>query len=157
MTFVRTVFFHIFFGTSFMPNQYKRCANRGANWVHPNTRQTCYGLAVLLLLVYCHVFMAPWVIITGSGLDDWIYWQLLCAVSPNHNQLQKLTIFSRTLLPWLPRTRSFSFYNSDLIYDWTTYIVSRRNHRHTSVAQQWIYVNHIGNTAPLLLDLQSVT
>jgi hypothetical protein len=25
---------------------------------------------------YCHVSGVPWLIITGSGLDDWIYWHL---------------------------------------------------------------------------------
>jgi hypothetical protein len=25
---------------------------------------------------YCHVSGVPWIIITGSGLDDWIYWRL---------------------------------------------------------------------------------
>jgi hypothetical protein len=46
---------------------------------------------------YCHVFMAPWLTIMGSGLDDWIYWRF-----HKHNQLQELTIS----LPWLPRARS---------------------------------------------------
>jgi hypothetical protein len=41
---------------------------------------------------YCHVSGVPWRIITGSGLDDWIYWHLLCSISLNHNQLQELTI-----------------------------------------------------------------
>jgi hypothetical protein len=27
--------------------------------------------------IYCLEFMAPWLIITGFGLDDWIYWRLL--------------------------------------------------------------------------------
>jgi hypothetical protein len=26
---------------------------------------------------YCHVFMAPWLKITGSGWDDWIYWRII--------------------------------------------------------------------------------
>jgi hypothetical protein len=37
----------------------------------------CYGESAdnfLLTYVYCHVFWVPWLIITGSGLDDWIYW-----------------------------------------------------------------------------------
>jgi hypothetical protein len=41
---------------------------------------------------YCHEFMALWLIITGSGLNDWIYWHLLCSVPLNYNQLQELTI-----------------------------------------------------------------
>jgi hypothetical protein len=35
---------------------------------------------------YCHVSGVPWRIITGSGLDDWIYWRLLCTLSLNRNQ-----------------------------------------------------------------------
>jgi hypothetical protein len=55
---------------------------------------------------YCHVFIAPWLIITGSGLDDWIYWQLilqslLIIIKYKNSE----SIFSRTLLPWLTRTR----------------------------------------------------
>jgi hypothetical protein len=51
--------------------------------------------------------MAPWLIITGSGLDNLIYWHLLVqsrliAIIYNNSE----SIFSRTLLPWLPRTRS---------------------------------------------------
>jgi hypothetical protein len=40
---------------------------------------------------YCHVFMAPWLIIMGSGLDDWIYWRLLCTVSLNYKQHSAIT------------------------------------------------------------------
>jgi hypothetical protein len=36
--------------------------------------------------------MAVWLIITGSGLDDWIYYRLLCTVSLNQSQLQEITI-----------------------------------------------------------------
>jgi hypothetical protein len=36
--------------------------------------------------LYCHVSGIPWLIITGSGLDDWIYWRLLCTVSLNYKQ-----------------------------------------------------------------------
>jgi hypothetical protein len=51
--------------------------------------------------------MAPWLIISGFGLDDWIYWHILLhslvnTVSYNNSQ----SVFSRTLVPWLPRTRS---------------------------------------------------
>jgi hypothetical protein len=48
------------------------------------------------------------------------------------------------LLLALASTRDFCL----LIYDWITYIVSRRTYRkeNTSVAQQWIYSNHIENT-----------
>jgi hypothetical protein len=33
--------------------------------------------------IYCHVFWAPWLITTGSGLVDWIYWRFCY----NYNQL----------------------------------------------------------------------
>jgi hypothetical protein len=46
----------------------------------------------------CHVLMDPWLIITGSGLDDWIYWHLL---------LQSLLITITTARnKWLHKTRS---------------------------------------------------
>jgi hypothetical protein len=51
--------------------------------------------------------MSPWLIITGFGLDDWIYEHLLVQsliIIINYNNSQ--SIFSRTLLPWLPRTLS---------------------------------------------------
>jgi hypothetical protein len=38
--------------------------------------------------IYCHVSGVSWRIITGSGLDDWIYWHFCY----NYNQLQHLTI-----------------------------------------------------------------
>jgi hypothetical protein len=57
-------------------------------------------LTLLLPSNCCHVFMSPRLIITCSGLDDWIYRRLLCTFSLNHNQLQELTI------NLLPRTRS---------------------------------------------------
>jgi hypothetical protein len=56
---------------------------------------------------YFHVLMAPWRIIKGSGLDDCIYWQLLLqslVITISYKNSQ--SIFSRTLLPWLPKTRS---------------------------------------------------
>jgi hypothetical protein len=40
---------------------------------------------------YCHAFMAPWSIITGFGLDDWIYWRLLVQsllITLNYNRSQ---------------------------------------------------------------------
>jgi hypothetical protein len=52
------------------------------------------------ILVYRHVSGVLWRTITGSGLDDWIYWRLLFTVSLNHNLLQELTINLQ------PRTRS---------------------------------------------------
>jgi hypothetical protein len=56
-------------------------------------------------IILSHV-RVPWIIITGSGLDDWIYWQLLLqsfVITINYNNSQ--SIFSRTLLPWMSRTR----------------------------------------------------
>jgi hypothetical protein len=51
--------------------------------------QTC---RVFVNLLNCHVFTAPWLIIKGSGFDDWIYWCLvLRTISRSHSQLQQLT------------------------------------------------------------------
>jgi hypothetical protein len=78
-----------------------------------------------VLVMYFHVFMAPWLIITEFGLDDWIYLfvhTLLIAVNYNDSQ----SIFSRTLLPWLLHSPSRSA--TDLIRFCTSYIVSRQTH-----------------------------
>jgi hypothetical protein len=60
---------------------------------------------VRISYIHCHEFMAPWPIITGSGLNDWIfraffYRKTLSTINYNSSQ----SIFRRTLLPWLPRT-----------------------------------------------------
>jgi hypothetical protein len=76
---------------------------------------------------YCHVFMVPWLIRTGSGLDDWIYWHFLVQsrlITIRYKNSQ--SIFSRTLLPWRSRTHSIlvlilrltSESESELLYDW---------------------------------------
>jgi hypothetical protein len=36
----------------------------------------CYINSFTFLVLYCYVFEVPWLIIIGSGLDDWIYWHL---------------------------------------------------------------------------------
>jgi hypothetical protein len=57
--------------------------------------------------MFCHAFMAPWLMITGSGLDDWIYW---------HLPLQSV-ITARDW--WLPNTRSIpSWTTSVFCCDW---------------------------------------
>jgi hypothetical protein len=76
--------------------------------------------------------MTPWQIITGFGLDDWIYWHIpikFVLITINYNNLQKSSakfffLDCRGFAPF-----SFSFYDRLLIYDWTTYIASRRIHR----------------------------
>jgi hypothetical protein len=37
--------------------------------------------------IYCHVSGVPWLIITGSGLDDWIYWHFF-TITINYNSSQ---------------------------------------------------------------------
>jgi hypothetical protein len=56
---------------------------------------------------YCQELIGAWLIITCYGLDVWIYWRLRCinSLSESINNNPQ-SIFSRTLLPWLPRTRS---------------------------------------------------
>jgi hypothetical protein len=48
---------------------------------------------------YCHGFMVSWLIITVSGLDDWIYWYL-----PVQSSLIAINYNSSN--QWLPVTRS---------------------------------------------------
>jgi hypothetical protein len=50
---------------------------------------------------YCHVSGVPCLIITGSGLDDWIYW---CCYY-KYTQLQPLTTVHNR---WLPKACSIS-------------------------------------------------
>jgi hypothetical protein len=40
---------------------------------------------------YCHVSGVPWLIITGSWLDDWIYWCCWYNYTSNYNHLYPLT------------------------------------------------------------------
>jgi hypothetical protein len=57
-------------------------------------------------ICYCHVSGVPWLITTGSGLDDWIYLRLLLQsllITINYNQ-------------WLSKTRSTPY--------WTTSVFS---------------------------------
>jgi hypothetical protein len=65
---------------------------------------------------YCHVY--GWLIRRGFGLDDWIYCRLFVqslVITMNYNNSSQ--IFSQTLLPWLPRTRSIL---TGLSLFWTT-------------------------------------
>jgi hypothetical protein len=39
----------------------------------------------------CHVSRVPWLIITGSGLDDWIYWHFL-TITINYNSSQSMDV-----------------------------------------------------------------
>jgi hypothetical protein len=96
----------------------------------PWDRTLCGTLITHSAVTY---FMAAWLLLTGSGLDDWIYWRLplqSLVITINYNKSQ--SIFSRTLLPWLPRTRSILVLvlqmASDLQLDYL-YIFSRRTHR----------------------------
>jgi hypothetical protein len=64
-------------------------------------------LYVGLSYMYCHVPGVLWRIITGSGLDDWIYWHFYY----NYTQLQStMTAHNR----WMPKTCS--------VPSWTTSI-----------------------------------
>jgi hypothetical protein len=60
--------------------------------------------------MYCHVSRVPWLIITGSGLDDWIYWHF----SYNHlwsRSIQQLTISDCLRLPPFCFTNEFRMTN----------------------------------------------
>jgi hypothetical protein len=75
------------------------------------------GITTDLQLSYthCHAVMAAWLIITGFGSDDLIYWQLLLqSLVITINYINSQSIFRRILLPWLPRTRPILV----LIHDW---------------------------------------
>jgi hypothetical protein len=45
--------------------------------------------------VNCHVSGVPWLIITGSGLDNWIYWLIILLsllIKINYKCLQSMTV-----------------------------------------------------------------
>jgi hypothetical protein len=79
---------------------------------------------------YCHVFIVPWLIITGF----WVGWLDLvtpsCMISQSvtmtHSQSSGVPSFLECLGP---APFSFSFCDWLLSFDWTTYIVSRRIHK----------------------------
>jgi hypothetical protein len=94
--------------------------------------------------------MASWRIETDSGLDDWIYWYRLVKshlITIDYNSTH--SVFSRTVFPWLSRTRSILilFYDWLLICYWTTYIVSRQTIENTPIVPQRIYGNYIESTS----------
>jgi hypothetical protein len=75
--------------------------------------------------------MAAWVIITGSGLDDYIYWRLVCTISLNYNQLQRTHNQSSTEPSSLtaddsPHSRSRSTTHSN----WTTLTLRSTSSQH---------------------------
>jgi hypothetical protein len=79
--------------------------------------------------------VAAWLIITGSGLDDWIYYRLLCRIYLNHNQLQELAISlqpnpSSLTAEDSPHSRSRSTTHSN----WTTQTLSRHGPRTENTA-----------------------
>jgi hypothetical protein len=73
--------------------------------------------------IYCNVSGVPWLIITGSGLDHWIYRHFYY----NCNQLQSMTAHNR----WLSKTRCIPYSTTSvfsstmtdlvLIYESVTY------------------------------------
>jgi hypothetical protein len=45
----------------------------------------------LYIYFFFHVSGVPWLIITGSGLDDWIYWHIF-TITTNYNSSQSMTV-----------------------------------------------------------------
>jgi hypothetical protein len=107
--------------------------------------------------LYCHVSGVPWPIITGSGLDDWIYWRLLYKFSWSqsiiiaHNKwlpktrsilaglrLSSLLVFLLLRLTWLWFTNELGLINDDgrITYEWITNDSSRTTECVQSRAEQ---------------------
>jgi hypothetical protein len=63
----------------------------------------------LLKSSYCHVFWVSWLIITGSGLDDWIYWHFYY----NYSSLQSIITANNR---WLPKTRSIHYWTTSVFF-----------------------------------------
>jgi hypothetical protein len=92
--------------------------------------------------MYCHVFMAPWLIITGSGFDDWIYWHFLVQsllITINYKNSQSIFLVCRGLVPF-----SFSFYDWPFTWNSALYSLGADPSENT-VSQQFVWVF----TAPL--------
>jgi hypothetical protein len=60
---------------------------------------------------YCHVSRFPWLIMTGFGLHDWIYWHCY------YNQLQSLITAHNQ---WLSKTRSIPYWTTSVFSSTTT-------------------------------------
>jgi hypothetical protein len=117
-----------------------------------------------------YIVMSLW--LTNNN-GSWIGWlDLLTAsftITRNHNQLQELIIFSRTLLPWLPTTPSNwttlnlissrhgpRTENTTLLLLRSCLLGSPRDHYPASPLARWLLpsngldANHIENTASVL-------
>jgi hypothetical protein len=115
--------------------------------MHPLYPLAIFFLSSFLILLELNVFMTPWPIRTGFGLDDRIYWHLLLEsllITANYSSIANLPIsqITRTLSILVLRcTPLYANSHSDSVQ-------SRGGHiENSSVAQQWIYANHIENTA----------
>jgi hypothetical protein len=94
--------------------------------------------------------MTAWLILTGFGLDDWFYRQLVLQslvitinLQPNHSFL----IVEDSL-----HSCSLSFYDWLLIYEWTIYMVSRQNHRKHCFLYCYIYsLLHSNGSYPVVV------
>jgi hypothetical protein len=85
---------------------------------------------LLPFILYYHVSGVLWRIITGSGLDGWIYWTPSVTVTLKYNQLEQLS-------QWLSKTRSIPYWTMsvssstvtdlNLIYRLVTYGSLRAN------------------------------
>jgi hypothetical protein len=81
-------------------------------------------------LKYCHVTGVPWRIITGSGLDDWIYWHFFTITISSqsmtlHDSLHSLLDYERLLFhcdEWRSSTHTLNSFWMN--YD--SFITSRR-------------------------------
>jgi hypothetical protein len=72
--------------------------------------------------VYCHVSGIPWLIITGSGLDDWIYWHFLfqaLLITINYNSSQSMSK-TRSIPYWTSSVFSYAVTDLVLIYESVT-------------------------------------
>jgi hypothetical protein len=61
----------------------------------PDVLSPCLRLRegkALKLIEYCHVFEVAWLIITGFGLDDWIYWHFF-TITNNYDSSQSVIVY----------------------------------------------------------------
>jgi hypothetical protein len=65
------------------------------------------------------VFGVPWLIITGSGFDDWIYWHFF-TITINYNSSNRWASKTRSIPYWTTSVFSSAVSNLVLIYESVT-------------------------------------
>jgi hypothetical protein len=88
----------------------------------------------------CHVSGVPWLIITGSGLDDWIYWRLLCTVSLNYKKCSAIADFTHFPVHRCTRTKGSQ---SPAVVSWQRISTQKLSLQITMKVSCHFFFNHL--------------